>query len=180
MLDRILDPTTFHLGLFFANDWSPQTDRISFGHDIEAAWLLHEAAAVVGDPGLLARVRKVAVEIARVTSEQALDPDGSLLYEANSKGLTQTMKEWWPQAEGAVGFVDAFQISGEKKYLQAGLRLWDFIEREIVDREYGEWYRSVSREGIKSKDAKVSFWKCPYHNGRTCLELIDRLKGISV
>jgi len=178
MLTKILDAKSYHLGLFFSNDWQLDTDRISYGHDIEAAWLLHEAALVVGDADLLKRTRQVAVEIARVTAEQALEPDGSLVYEGTPKGVTVTYKEWWPQAEGAVGFVDAYQISGDKKYLTAGLRLWDFIENCLVDRERGEWYRMVTREGEKSTDAKVSFWKCPYHNGRACLELIDRLKKI--
>jgi len=178
MLTRILDSKTYHLGLFFSNDWKLDTDRISYGHDIEAAWLIHEAALVVGDAELLKRARQVAVEIARVTAEQAIEPDGSLLYEGAPNGVTLTYKEWWPQAEGAVGFVDAYQISGDEKYLTLGLRLWDFIEDNLVDREHGEWYRMVTREGEKSRDAKVSFWKCPYHNGRACLELIDRLKAI--
>jgi len=178
MITRILDSKTHHLGLFFSNDWKLDTDRISYGHDIEAAWLLHEAALVVGDADLLKRVRQIAVEIARVTAEEALEPDGSLLYEGTPKGVTQTYREWWSQAEGAVGFVDAYQLSGDEKYLTIGLRLWDFIEQNLVDREHGEWYRMVSREGEKSTDPKVSFWKCPYHNGRACLELAERLKKI--
>ena len=178
MITRILNNTTHHLGLFFSKDWKLETDRISYGHDIEAAWLLHEAALVVGDADLLKRVRQVAVEIARVTAEQAIEPDGSLLYEGTPKGVTLTYKEWWPQAEGAVGFVDAYQINGDEKYLTTGLRLWDFIEHNLVDHERGEWYRAVTREGEKNLDPKVSFWKCPYHNGRACLELAARLKKI--
>lgn len=178
MLNRILDPKTHHLGLFFSNDWKRETERISYGHDIEGAWLIHEAAQVIGDAELLKRARQVAVEIARVTAEEAVDQDGSLLYEGTPSGVALTYKEWWPQAEGAVGFVDAYQISGDEKYLALGLRLWDFIEKNLVDREHGEWYRMTTREGEKSKDPKVSFWKCPYHNGRACLELIERLKTI--
>jgi cellobiose epimerase len=179
MLTRILDPKTHHLGLFFDDAWNRKTDRISFGHDIEAAWLLHEAAEVLGNPELLGRVERAAVEIARVTYEQGLDSDGALLYEADTKGLTLTYKEWWPQAEAAVGFLDAYQISGDSKYLQAALRLWDFIETHLVDKKNGEWYRCVSREGQLTDDQpKVSFWKCPYHNGRACMELVDRLKTL--
>ncbi|PTY05940.1 N-acyl-D-glucosamine 2-epimerase [Opitutaceae bacterium EW11] len=179
MLEKILDARTYHLGLFFDEAWRPRTDRVSFGHDIEAAWLLTEAADVVGDSDLQARVRKVAVEIARVTLAEAIDSDGGLLYEADSKGLTQTYKEWWPQAEAAVGFLNAYQISRDEKYLETSLRLWDFIEAHLVDRKHGEWIRSVDRSGkTASTDPKVSFWKCPYHNGRACLELIDRLKKL--
>ncbi len=180
MLSRILDSRTSHLGLFFDLDWSLKTDRISFGHDIEAAWLLHQAAREVGNPKLLQRVQQVAVRIAEVTHLEGLDPDGSLLYEANSQGLTLTYKEWWPQAEGAVGFLDAYQISGDERFLRDALRLWDFIEARLVDRRHGEWFRSVERDGSPARETqpKVSFWKCPYHNGRACLELMDRLRRI--
>lgn len=179
MLNRILDPATFHLGLFFSETWEPRTDRISFGHDIEAAWLLHEAAKVVDDRALLNRVRDIAVQIARATLEQGMDQDGSLLYEANSRGITSSVKEWWPQAEAAVGFLDAYQISGDKRYLSTALGLWEYIETHLVDRENGEWFRSVSRDGQDiSKEAKVSFWKCPYHNGRACIELVNRLREV--
>lgn len=178
MITRILDSSTFHLGLFFDEAWRPRTDRISFGHDIEAAWLLHEAATVLGDPALLTRIREIALQIARATYEQGLDADGALLYEADSRGLTNTTKEWWPQAEAAVGFFDAYQINGDERYRSAALRLWDFIEQYLVDRERGEWFRSVTREGqVETVHAKVSFWKCPYHNGRACMELLERLEA---
>lgn len=178
MLSRILNPKTFHLGLFFDVAWNWKTDRISFGHDIEAAWLLHEAAQVVGDPEQIARVREIALGIAKVTREQSLEPDGALLYEADAKGITQTYKEWWVQAEAAVGFLDAYQIGKDEENLRTALRLWDFIEAKLVDREGGEWFRNVSREGQPSSDPKISFWKCPYHNGRACMELADRLKAL--
>lgn len=180
MLTRILDSKTYHLGLFFSEAWEPRTDRISFGHDIEAAWLLYEAALSVGDPALLERTREVALKIAEVTYAEGLDQDGALLYEADTRGITSDVKEWWPQAEAAVGFLAAYQLGGDKRYLTAAFRLWDFIEGHLVDRKNGEWFRSVSRDGTRtSLEAKVSFWKCPYHNGRACLELIDRLRGLA-
>lgn len=179
MITRILDPMTFHLGLFFSEAWQPRSNRISFGHDIEAAWLLHEAADVIGDEALLQRVRDIALQIARVTHAQAIDVDGALLYEADPRGLTNTTKEWWPQAEAAVGFLDAYQIGGDKRFLETTLRLWDFIESKLVDKTHGEWFRSVDREArATSNEPKVSFWKCPYHNGRACMELADRLRAL--
>lgn len=181
MLTRILDSNTWHLGLFFTEQWELRNDRVSFGHDIEAAWLLHEAAQVVGDSELLRRVQKAAVEIARVTLAEGIDRrDGSLFYEAGPQGLTNTTKEWWPQAEAAVGFLDAYQICGDKTYLTTALGLWDFIEQKLVDRKNGEWFRAVSAGGADvSREPKLSFWKCPYHNGRACLELTRRLRAIA-
>jgi mannobiose 2-epimerase len=178
MLTRVLDAKTHHLRLFFDTDWTPKSDRISFGHDIEAAWLLTEAARVLGDSSLVARTRAAAVEIAEVTRAQAIDTDGALLYEASPSGITQDHKEWWPQAEAVVGFIDVYQISGEEKWLRVAERSWEFIETHLVDRKNGEWFRAVTRDHQPmSEFEKAGFWKCPYHNGRACLEVYDRLRG---
>jgi cellobiose epimerase len=175
MRTRILDSKTHHLRLFFAEDWTPKSDTISFGHDIEFAWLLIEAAEVLGDAPLIAASREESVRIARVTLEQGIDRDGGVLAEADPKGITNTFKEWWPQAEATVGFLNAFQISQDPVYLEASQRSWKFSEVHLVDRQHGEWYHGVSRGGKKSGAPKISFWKCPYHNSRACLELLSRL-----
>jgi len=180
MLTRILDPATFHLGLFFSTDWQRRSDKISFGHDIEASWLLTEAAEVLGDPALIARILPVALQMAEVTLAQGVDADGALYNEAGPRGLTDTNKEWWPQAEAVVGFLNACQHGGDERFWRAALRVWDFIERRLVDRAHGEWFRGVTREGALLADQlKVGFWKCPYHNGRTGLEAVARLRALA-
>jgi mannobiose 2-epimerase len=178
MTTRVLDAATHHLRLFMAEDWTPRSDTISFGHDIEFSWLLLEAAEVLGDEKLIASARKEAVEIARVTEKEGVDPDGGVLGEADPKGLTQTFKEWWPQAEATVGFLNAYQISGDRKHLDASMKTWQFIEKKLVDHKNGDWFIGVSRDGKFTAPGKVSFWKCPYHNGRACMELVDRLHAI--
>jgi cellobiose epimerase len=176
MLNRIVDPATGHLGLFFTEDWTPTSDKISYGHDIEAAWLLGRAAEVLGDGVLSARVRALAVKIAAVTLAEGVDEDGGVFNQGGPAGLTDTNKEWWPQAEAVVGFLDAYQISGEERFLTAALRAWDFIELRLVDHLRGEWFRGVTRDGtVLDQELKVSFWKCPYHNGRAALEAVQRL-----
>jgi mannobiose 2-epimerase len=177
MRTRMLDPKTHHLRLFLAEDWTPESDTISFGHDIEFSWLLVETAEVLGDKPLLAAVQKEAVEIARATLREGVDPDGGMLAEANPKGITKTFKEWWPQAEAMVGFLNAYQLSGDRTFLDASQRSWNFISTRLVDRKNGEWFQGVSREGGKSGAPKLSFWKCPYHNGRACLEVAERLSA---
>lgn len=172
---RVLDGQRHHLRLFLAEDWSPRSDTISFGHDIEYSWLVTEAAEVLGDEALIAEVKNEAVKIAAATLAEGVDPDGGVLGEADPRGLTSTFKEWWPQAEAAVGFLNAYQLSGEHKYLQSSLRSWEFIEGNLIDREKGEWFHGVSRDGRHKSTLKIGFWKCPYHNGRACMELIDRL-----
>ena len=134
----------------------------------------------MGDPALLARARKVAVEIAETTLREAIDTDGALLYEGDAKGVILTHKEWWPQAEAAVGFLNAYQISRDERFLSTAVGLWNFCENHLVDRKGGEWLRCVSREHVPcTEHPKVSFWKCPYHNGRACMELVDRLRTLS-
>lgn len=180
MLRRVVDPARGHLGLFFTEDWQPLSDRISFGHDIEAAWLLTDAAKVLGDADLLARIEALAVHIAEVTLAEGVDTDGALFYEGGPGGISNSEKEWWPQAEAVIGFLNAAQISGEPRFLTAALRTWDFIATHLIDRTHGEWFRAVNRDGVLNTDAlKVSFWKCPYHNGRMGLEAVQRLGELS-
>ncbi len=179
MLTRVVNPGTGHLGLFFANDWTLHSDKISYGHDIEAAWLLTEAAGVLGDPVLSARIQALAVKIARVTLAEGTDGDGGIYNLGGPTGIIDPGKEWWPQAEAVVGFLNAYQLSSEELFLAAALHTWDFIETRLIDHEHGEWFRGVTRDGdMLATQLKVSFWKCPYHNGRMGLEAVRRLRVI--
>jgi len=180
MLDRIVDATSGHLGLFFSMDWALRSDRVSYGHDIEAAWLLCQTADALADKGLQARIRPLAVRIADATLAEGVDADGGIYNEGGPQGLTNTDKEWWPQAEAVVGFLNAYELSGDERHLSAALHTWDFIEKHIIDGKNGEWLRGVTREGAPlGGQLKVSFWKCPYHNGRAGLEAVRRLGAIA-
>jgi mannobiose 2-epimerase len=178
MLTRVLNPANHHLRLFLDEDWTPRSDGISYGHDIEFSWLLIESAEVLGDHELIAQSRTAAVEVARATLAEGVDTDGGLLSEAGPKGLTNTHKEWWQQAEAMTGFLNAYQLSGDPRFLQASLRSWDFIAKHVIDRAHGEWYNLLARDGTVLSHDKVSLWKCPYHDGRACMEMIDRLTAV--
>jgi mannobiose 2-epimerase len=175
-LKHIIHPQTSHQQMFFNETWASKSEHISFGHDIEASWLLCEAAETLGDSEVLTRVRSAALKIAQSVYENGLDADGSLFYEADERGIIDDDKHWWAQAEAVVGFVNAYQLSGMEYFLTAAMRVWDFIERHIIDKKDGEWFWAVSRAGEPSFDKpKLSQWKCPYHNSRMCFEVSRRL-----
>jgi len=175
LLDCVLDPRTHHFRLFFNEQWNSRSARISFGHDIEGSWLLCEAAEVLGDPRLSKQVKSCAVSMVQAVLREAVDTDGGILYEADPSGIVNDDKEWWPQAEAVVGFLNAYVLTQDAVYFEAAVRTWDFIETTIVDRQHGEWFWKVSREGVPSQEKfKMDAWKCPYHNSRCCLEVIER------
>jgi mannobiose 2-epimerase len=171
----ILNAEQTHLQHFFDDTWTPKSSSYTFGHDIETSWLLCEAAEVLGDRQILAEVRNVAMKMARAVLEEGLDADGGLFYEAREGQITNRNKEWWPQAEAVVGFYNAWQITRDSTFREAAVRCWQFIENRIVDRVHGEWFWCARSDGSHDPaQPKVSAWKCPYHNGRCCLEIIHR------
>ncbi|MCQ4086356.1 AGE family epimerase/isomerase [Saccharibacillus sp. JS10] len=174
--ERIVDHDTGHFLLFFDEYWAVKSDKISYGHDIEGSWLLYEAAEVLGDAEVLEKIRPITLAMADAVLAEGIDQDGGLWNEADATGLIDRDKDWWPQAEAAVGFINAWQITGDQKYYAAAEKSWNFIENHMLDREHGEWFWKVSETGIPYPEPKVSEWKCPYHNGRACFELLERMK----
>lgn len=175
-LDKILDSETYHLNLFFEDDWTNKYQIISYGHDIEASWLIHEAALVLGDKDLLKKVEPNIIRIARAADE-GLNTDGSMIYENFvAQGKVDRELHWWVQAENIVGHINLFQYFHDDKALEIALLCWNFVKCHLVDNEHGEWYWSLFSDGTVNKiDDKAGFWKCPYHNGRMCLEILERM-----
>jgi len=173
--DKIISNTK-HFNLFFDEHWNVKSHEISYGHDIEGSWLLFEAAEALEDENLISEIKKLCLAMVEETLQQGFDEDGGLMNEANDKGLIDGDKHWWPQAEALVGLVNAWQLSANDKYLEAAIRTWRFIQTKLIDKEYGEWYWRVDRSGVINRDEdKSGPWKCPYHNGRAMLELMNRL-----
>jgi mannobiose 2-epimerase len=175
-LDKIINSKTHHLDLFFDENWNCKSTLFSYGHDIEAAWLIDEAAVVLGDLEILKRVHKVVGKVADAAAE-GVQPNGSIVNEKNSAtGHVDTNCDWWPQAEAMVGFFNAYELSKDESYAMKTLAAWEFVKANIVDTENGEWHWSVSSTGkVDTNNDKAGFWKCPYHNGRMCLELFTRI-----
>lgn len=174
-ITRILDPQTGHLNLFFEEDWTNKYRIYSYGHDIEASWLIHEAALVLGDPEVLKRIEPIIIRIARAADE-GLNPDGSMIYEHFiDRQKTDRELHWWVQAENVVGHINLYQHFGDTEALDTAVRCWEFIKTKLIDHEHGEWHWSLLPDGtVNRRDDKAGFWKCPYHNGRMCMEVIER------
>ena len=175
--DRILNPETHHLDLFFENDWTRGAGWLeSYGHDIECSWLMHEAALVLGDAEVLKKVEPIVVLVAKA-SEKGLNADGSMTHEANlDTGHVDDDRHWWVQAEAVVGFYNIYQYFGDASALDKALACWNYIKTQLIDYTHGEWYWSRNARGeVNTRDDHAGFWKCPYHNSRMCLELIERI-----
>lgn len=172
---KIVNPKTNHLNLFFDEFWNSKSEVISYGHDIEASWLIDEAARILGDDGLLANVQQTCIRIAQAACE-GWQPDGGLVYEKDGPdGPIDTDRHWWVQSEAVVGFLNASELTEDKEWLSKAEKTWTYISEHLVDRENGEWFWSVSKDGIPNRnDDKAGFWKCPYHNSRMCLEVMTR------
>ena len=174
--DRILNSETHHLDLFFGMDWTRGEGHLeSYGHDIECSWLLHEAALVLGDKKVLAKVEPIVREVAKA-SGKGLRRDGSLIHEANlDTGRVDDDLHWWVQAENVVGWFNIYQYFDDEEALEKACRCWDYIKSQLIDYEQGEWFWSRHADGsLNTTDDKAGFWKCPYHNSRMCLEIIER------
>ncbi len=172
---HFINTQTGHLRLFFDENWIEKPDVISYGHDIEAAWLLLQCAEISEDENLIANYKKHAVQMAEVTKE-GLDSDGGLWYEFDpEKNELVAEKHWWVQAEALIGFYNAYQLTGDETYLDIVYKNWKFIKKHILDNKNGEWFWGINRDYSLIEKDKAGFWKCPYHNSRACLELINRI-----
>jgi len=173
----ILDQKDNHLILFFNEKWETKASIISYGHDIEASWLMHEAAIVSGNKELIEIIAKQSIKIAEGTLE-GLTSKGGMMHETDRAGKHHEYEhEWWVQAEAIVGYLNAYVINRDPKFLESTLRVTKFIEKHVADKKDGEWFFRVDPEGnaITSHE-KAGFWKCPYHNTRACLEIMHRIE----
>ncbi|MGC4102817.1 AGE family epimerase/isomerase [Ferruginibacter sp.] len=194
-LQHIIDPVTHHQYLFFDEKWQPRSSTISYGHDIETAWLLQEAAEVTGDKELIEQTKHMAVCMSDAVMK-GMDSDGGLWYEYEiaSEHLIKE-KHMWPQAEAMVGYFNAYQNTQDRSYLDISLASWQFVQEHIQDKENGEWFWGVGMQlqlrtdwGVGTrletctytpmKKDKVGIWKCPYHNSRACIEIIKRINHL--
>ncbi|MEO8334942.1 MAG: AGE family epimerase/isomerase [bacterium] len=170
-----------HAQQFFESDWTRVERIVSYGHDIETSWLVLDATDALGDATMRERAKEMSLRLASAVLDDGFDEEhGGLFCGTDARGMLDTDKEWWPQAEAVVGFVNAFAESGEEEYLEAAQATWSFAKRYFRDLEHGEWFRRVSRSGeVRLGHEKVGPWKGPYHNARMCLEIMTRVDRVT-
>lgn len=172
---HFIDKTKNHLKLFFDENWVEKEDVISYGHDIEAAWLLQWCAEAIQDLELIETYKKHAVHFAESTKE-GIAEDGGLWYEFDPKEKKLIAeKHWWPQAELWIGMINAWQITQNEEFLTITEKNFEFVEKYIIDHRKGEWIWGIREDYTPILKDKAGLWKCPYHNSRACIELIKRL-----
>lgn len=173
-IEKIVNPSSYHLDLFFDENLKAKSTIVSYGHDIEASWLIDEAARVLGDDELLDRVQPICIKVAEAACKDGLRADGSMVYELD-KGHLETDRHWWVQSEAVVGFLNAFELTHDQAWFEKAEKCWKYISENLVDRAGGEWFWSISEDRIPNRNGdKAGFWKCPYHNSRMCLEVMAR------
>ncbi len=165
------------LQIYFDENWKPKGDHISYGHNIEASWLLYEAAEILGKAKITERIAPICLAMAKAVYEEALESSGAINYEATpEKGIIDYDRHWWVQAEGVVGFWNAFESTNNLAYVEASINCWTFIKQQIMDKTHGEWHWRVDQNGQAAlSENKAGPWKAPYHNVRMCIEMLNRL-----
>jgi cellobiose epimerase len=174
--EKVVDKKSFHTIYFLDKEWNATTQIDSYGHDIEASWLIVEAARLLKDTELTGHVEKLSLKIADAAAE-GLMKDGSLLTEKDrATGHIKTVRSWWEQAETIVGYLNAFELTADEKYLEISVNCWNYTKQHFVDYKNGGWHSLVLETGEPAGSDKANYWTCPYHNGRMCLEVIERVK----
>lgn len=176
--DKVFNKEIGRQEVFFDRTWNTLIDLYSYGHDIETAWLVDRGLEVLDDEAytnMLSPITKIITE--NIYNRAYIDH--SLVNESEN-GVVDTTRVWWVQAEAVVGFLNGYQKQGDKKFLDASVDIWDYIKKYFIDKRNGsEWFWSVKEDHTPDEKPIVEPWKCPYHNGRMCFEVLRRMKDAS-
>ena len=177
--EKVYNPKLGRQEVFFNRTWNSLIDLYSYGHDIETAWLVDRGLDVLDDAAYKKRIRPITKEITKNIYDRAYI--GHSLANEAENGVVDTTRVWWVQAEAVVGFLNGWQRNPEhSEYLEAAEDIWEYIKEYVVDhRENSEWFWAVSQDGKPFEKPIVEPWKCPYHNGRMCIEVIRRTQNVA-
>lgn len=162
--------TENHYELFFDNQWNLLSDSVSYGHDIEAAWLIIDAAKALKDDVLIKKSETLALKVADTFLLEGIDEHAVLNEKNRRTHHVDADKHWWPQVEALIGLKYAYSLQPDEKYLKASVKIWEYTKNHLIDRKHGEWFFRVNHEGkVYTREDKVSMWKAPYHTTRACM-----------
>ncbi len=171
--EHMYDEQKRRLNVFFDRNWNSLIDLTSFGHDIEASWLIDDAMRVID--GEQPSYVDMVIGLANRIAEYAIQADGSIMNEQEQDHI-DTTRIWWVQAEAMVGFYNAYQRTGDPTFLEKVAGLWSYTRNYMIDSRPGsEWFWSVGDDGQPGTREIAGMWKCPYHNSRFCIELLERM-----
>lgn len=180
-LEKIIFDKGARLGMFFDKNWNDKSSGISHGHNIEASWLIWEASQILNNDSISQRVEKVTISLANACYEQAFAGYGYVINETTLSGEVDSVSVWWVQAEALVGFLNAYVLTDDSRFLNAAKAIWAFTKENHIDHNKGEWFWNArNHEAIRSRSYKAGMWKAPYHNGRAMLESVSILKELSL
>lgn len=176
--DKVYNSEIGRQEVFFDRTWNTLIDLYSYGHDIEAAWLIDRGLEILDDAAYTAKLSVMTKTITENIYNRAYH--GHSLDNERENGVTDTTRVWWVQAEAVIGFINGYQHApGREAYLEAARDIWDYIQNHVIDRRCGEWHAALDGEGTPLAKPIVEPWKCPYHNGRMCIEVIRRMRDVT-
>lgn len=168
----LIDKKTFHLRMFLDHNWNDFSPGVTYGHDIEASWLIAKALEALDDKIYTKELTPTLIKIAAVTLQEGINDNGQVMDSCDfASHKVNSNIVWWVQAEALVGFLYAYAMSNEQQYLTVAENLWQCIKKYQINHEHGEWHwLSILDKSQAAPNYKVGFWKCPYHNGRAMIE----------
>ena len=143
---------------------------INPGHCIETAWFLLEEAKHRGwDSGKGKEIKEMALQILDWSWDWGWDEEfGGIINFRDCKSFppqdySQDMKFWWPQTEGIIATLYAYEATGDEKYLDMFKKVNDWTYKHFPDKEFSEWYGYLHRDGTVAQPAKGNLFKGPFH-----------------
>lgn len=178
---KVYNPDKRKCDVFFDRNYQSLIDLESYGHDIEASWLINRGCAVLGEADCCSEMRPIINSLAEGAFINGIDNENYAMNNECENGRIDRKKVWWVQAEAVIGFYNAYQNNPQRgEYLHIAQQIWEYVRKYIIDRNSGEWIENIEADNTANPDqALVHSWKCPYHNGRMCMEMIQRLSRVS-
>lgn len=179
--EKVYNPEKQICEVFFDHEYRPLIDLESYGHDIEASWLIDRACELLEDDSLTEMMRPVIKGLAASVYRNAIDEECRAVNNERENDKVDRQKIWWVQAESVVGFYNAYLKEGKEEYRAIAADVWAFIQNRVIDKNSGEWYETIPYHGEADVTAPLSHeWKCPYHNGRMCMEMLNRSHWLEI